>query len=373
MALDFIRALAAAAVVAGHLRALFFVPLSHLTAPSIAVKLAYAATGLGHQAVLVFFVLSGYLVGGSVLRATRDGRWSWTDYLSRRIARLYIVLLPALVLTAGWDHLGIHYLPSSGLYHFTPEYAYILPFSAADRLGMSTFAGNAMFLQMILVPTFGSNGALWSLTNEWWYYLIFPLLAVRTNSAARRIAGGVVATGMLWFVGAEIAAYFVIWLVGVALAVVPRVRIAGRRDRLVITLGALLLLAGAAGSAEVHRFGRVLDDLGVGVTCAAFLYTVLVWPPTRRPSARVALLWAELAGCSYTLYLVHMPALVFLEALARHLTPDRWAPSPRNALLALAIGAGIVAYAWWVSRFTERNTDAFRRRVVSPLLRRALG
>ena len=355
---------------AGHLRSLFFVPLARLSAPSAAVKLAYAVTGLGHHAVLVFFVLSGYLVGGSVLRAARAGRWSWEDYLTRRAARLYVVLVPALLLTTGLDHLGIRYLAGSGLYHLSPEYSYILPFSAADQLGASTFVGNALFLQMIWVPTFGSNGALWSLTNEWWYYLIFPLLAVRTDARTKRVVAAVAAACLLWFVGAEIAAYFVIWLLGVLLAVLPRARITGRRTRIVVTIATLALFSVAAGTAEVHRFGRVIDDFCVGATFTAFVYTVLAWEPPERPSARVALVWAELAGFSYTLYLVHMPALVLLEALTRRFVPERWRPSLATTGLAFAVGAGVLAYAWSISLLTERRTDVFRRRVVSPLLRR---
>jgi peptidoglycan/LPS O-acetylase OafA/YrhL len=35
---------------------------------------------------------------------------------------------------------------------------------------------NAFFLQTIAGPTFGSNGPLWSLAYEWWYYVLFPLV-----------------------------------------------------------------------------------------------------------------------------------------------------------------------------------------------------
>jgi peptidoglycan/LPS O-acetylase OafA/YrhL len=33
------------------------------------------------SAVMVFFALSGYLVGGSALRAMGKNRWSWGNYL----------------------------------------------------------------------------------------------------------------------------------------------------------------------------------------------------------------------------------------------------------------------------------------------------
>jgi hypothetical protein len=34
------------------------------------------------------------------------------------------------------------------------------------------FLGNFAFLQTICVPIFGTNGPMWSLANEFWYYII---------------------------------------------------------------------------------------------------------------------------------------------------------------------------------------------------------
>ena len=53
----------------------------------------------GYQAVMVFFVLSGYFISSTVLRSINENRWSWSDYLIKRVTRLWIVLIPALVLT----------------------------------------------------------------------------------------------------------------------------------------------------------------------------------------------------------------------------------------------------------------------------------
>ena len=66
--LDVVRGLSAIAVCAGHLRSVMFVDYSNLQTPSLLQKVFYGLTGLGHQAVMVFFVLSGFFVGGSILR-----------------------------------------------------------------------------------------------------------------------------------------------------------------------------------------------------------------------------------------------------------------------------------------------------------------
>lgn len=49
----------------------------------------------GHEAVMVFFVLSGFFIGTSVLESFRERRWSWRAYLINRLTRLQLVLVPA--------------------------------------------------------------------------------------------------------------------------------------------------------------------------------------------------------------------------------------------------------------------------------------
>jgi len=96
--LDALRGIAAVGVCLSHLRDFFFQDYPQVPHHSVLLALTYVATGLGHQWVIVFFVLSGYLVGGSVLRSMSLDRWSWRDYLLRRGTRLYAVLVPALAL-----------------------------------------------------------------------------------------------------------------------------------------------------------------------------------------------------------------------------------------------------------------------------------
>lgn len=68
----------------------------------------YLIARAGHSAVVIFFVLSGYLISGSVFRMFAAGRWSWKRYSLHRLLRLWIVLIPGLMLTALCDQTGIH-------------------------------------------------------------------------------------------------------------------------------------------------------------------------------------------------------------------------------------------------------------------------
>lgn len=59
----------------------------------------WALSAHGASAVVAFFVLSGYLVGRTALVRARIGKLNGIDYLSARASRLYVVLIPALVLS----------------------------------------------------------------------------------------------------------------------------------------------------------------------------------------------------------------------------------------------------------------------------------
>lgn len=59
--LDFLRWVSAFLVLTGHVRAMFFPPYEKLLSADILTKVFYLITGFGHQAVMVFFVLSGFL------------------------------------------------------------------------------------------------------------------------------------------------------------------------------------------------------------------------------------------------------------------------------------------------------------------------
>ncbi|WP_456450343.1 hypothetical protein [Hydrogenimonas sp.] len=73
--LHFSKWLAALVVVLSHVRAVSFPSFDNLGESGIFWKLFYFITSLGHEAVIVFFVLSGYLIGGEILRGLNSGNF----------------------------------------------------------------------------------------------------------------------------------------------------------------------------------------------------------------------------------------------------------------------------------------------------------
>ncbi len=354
--LDLFRWLAALAVCTSHLRAAVFMDYSPQF--SWLVRPFYFVTGFGYEAVLVFFVLSGYLVGGEVLRGLRRGDFDGRVYACRRLGRLYAVYVAALLLGALWDHVGLHFLNDRLLYTAAAPTTPMFFFSVAAQLNWPTFAGNLVFCQTLLVPPFGSNHPLWSLANEAWYYLLFPLVAglLWGRGAGRmKLAGLLVLVAVLWFVRGDLLNYFLLWLVGAGLHFLPRA----------VLRGAWIAPLALAASLALARF-HVLDvkhtfpgDLLIAVTFALWL-NYLEHRPVNPPGPPA--LHRRLAGFSYTLYLVHWPLLLLLTALC-----DQWfnfgcrmAPDAVALVFAAGLLVIVYGYAWGVAQLTERHTARWR-------------
>jgi peptidoglycan/LPS O-acetylase OafA/YrhL len=359
--LDLIRVAAAWAVMWGHLRTLFFVDFQHLHHQNSLLKLIYLLTGFGHQAVTVFFVLSGFLISSTVIKSHLAHTWSCREYAINRSTRLYVVLIPGLLFGLFWDLAGNSFFASSGIY--THPISDLGPAIAADNLTAGNFFGNLFFLQTILCPTFGSNGPLWSLANEFWYYALFPMglsAGIAWAKKSVRIAIPLTASAVLLavFLGSEKLIGFLIWMSGCALVLAySRFRLRAKGGLIFYMLASFLILSGCLLAARRSSGLLVGSDLAVGIAFALFLFGVLQLESGAGP-ARYSEISHLFAGYSYSLYVLHFPLLLFLRAWI--VPRDRWQPNGAHIIWAILIGAGVLGFAWLVSLFTESKTHVAR-------------
>jgi peptidoglycan/LPS O-acetylase OafA/YrhL len=352
--LDTIRGLAALAVCTSHLRAFFLVDFAK-SGGGLAAKLFYTVTGAGHQAVMIFFVLSGFLVGGSVVRSYQRGSWTWSGYLLRRLSRLWVVIVPALILTLFWDLLGAHFDPAG---YAGRDHAQLLsgPANGYDISPLG-FVGNVLFLQTVTVSPFGSNGPLWSLANEFWYYLLFPLglqalLGPRLWTSRALATAAIV--GICFLLPVAMLEYGVIWLFGVgAFLALDNPKISRVAASWPLGLGggvslAATLLASRAGLWEGN-------DFLIGLSLAA----MIPWLARAKVSSdwyrRIGFILSEF---SYTLYLVHFPLLAWIYFV--FLAPRQLAFNATSLAILAGLLALVTLYAWAIWWLFERNTDRVR-------------
>jgi peptidoglycan/LPS O-acetylase OafA/YrhL len=349
--LDMLRGLCALGVVVSHVRALLIVPYAEAEGRGLGDLLLFTLGGLGHECVIIFFVLSGYFVGGSAFAAMRDGRFSWGDYGAARLARLWTVLVPALILTALLDAAGAALGPPGA---YDGALAAIIPSGPtqaepADH-SLSTFFGNLIFLQTVATPVFGSNRALWSLSNEACYYLAFPLVAFGLMRRAGKARFAFAGAGLVVLASApmEMALLGVPWLAGAFAAARPAAR---------APLRALLATAATMAAIGFAHASRTLSsDILLGCVVAFWLRDLARLAPLGGLYARMS---TGLSTISYTLYAVHYPLMLALWFAL--LAPAQRQPGALAlAQMAMFIVAALV-YATAVWFVFERRTDAARR------------
>ena len=360
--LDLVRGLAALLVMTEHWRNIFFVDYFQIAQHRTLFALPYLLTSTGHQAVVIFFVLSGYLISGSIFRSLKRNNWNWGLYLTPRLLRLWIVLIPGLLLCALWDTIGIqsHMAPllySGGIGN------HMMPDVTAVR-SVKIFFENLGFLQMILAPTYGSDGVLWSLSSEFWYYILFPLglfVVLPKVPVRARLICGVLFGVTAWFVGTFVLTGFPIWLLGTVLALLPVPKLSNWFRIVVSCLFVVVYFVSAKiGAIHVvvdHLSPTALDYL-LGLATLLFLWVLL---SASNPSENTAGEKGarELSRFSYTLYVCHTPLLVLLAAAL--VGDHRWTPSPVHILIASGVLVLLIAYSYGLAYVTEFRTDQVRR------------
>jgi peptidoglycan/LPS O-acetylase OafA/YrhL len=122
----------------------------------------------GFTGVDIFFVISGYLISGIIIRETENKHFSFASFYAHRIKRILPALI--LVLMASWLFGAISLLPS--------EYSQLGKHIKSAALFTSNFtlAKEAGYFDTLsdLKPLLH----LWSLAVEEQYYLIWPVLLI---------------------------------------------------------------------------------------------------------------------------------------------------------------------------------------------------
>ena len=305
--LDWIRGAAALAVAALHAREIGWIGLREFAANQagrdfVDLCLAYLFAPLvwGSVGVAVFFVLSGYVIHASAaehLVHDRDWRLDAREFYVRRFARVYAVLIVALLVTIVLD---------SASRYFAPGHPNLRPMTPAS------LAGNLLALQGSVFQVFGSNGPLWTLAIEIHFYAMYPLLLIarrRLGAGTLLLASGVLSIGSFAVLnrsGIELfTSYYVCWILGFYAA---ELRARGARPVSRLALPTLAAAAAAVGCTVFfysHYFALLAWSL------AFFLYLLMVFE-RRPPRGLVVRAATVVGGFSYTLYAVHEPVVVFL-------------------------------------------------------------
>ncbi len=368
--LDLSRWLCALIVFLGHLRGPLFsgfesVPPADRGVP---VTLCYLITGWFGEAVIIFFVLSGYLVGGLACAKSAVGRFQPNDYAIDRATRIFLPFIPALILTALCDALGMTFFGDIGFYNHThPQIlAKVNSDPFVNHFTLNVFFKNVLMLQTIASPPFGSNMPLWSISLEFWFYVTFGLFMT-----------GVVEKGKsrswIWMLGAVALAALLgrnflinmgLWMIGLGAAFVGRTKMERPLVACLAFFACLLsfrFIKGTFGLGEMVMLRNYL--------VAIFFAWLLVSMRAARwtPLEAMRSLNASFSSFSYSLYLIHFPLMLLLLGALQHTgyfprIAQGYEPTNSRGLLAYALVATtVIACAFGFSRATEAQTPRLRK------------
>jgi peptidoglycan/LPS O-acetylase OafA/YrhL len=309
--IDAARGLAASIVVVHHLDLFYPKAFDYLLGRgTIWHSILQFISGLNAEAVMLFFIISGFCIRATSRRYD-FGRWSdLVNYGRHRVARI----LPLYLITLGFTYLAGLAIgrTSDASYSFT------------------TLVGNMMFLQtpasvrgVWFVP-FGGNGPLWSISFEVFYYVLFPVVILLETHVSKRLYTLSPSVPVLLSFGFSFIALslygvvpnpiflfltlFCVWRIGVCAEDLYRqygsyTEAVATLIGLALSMCTVMLVTGSA-TARVILSGTIIG---------------IVWVIIQRRLARLAevapLRWtfrilAALGVVSYGLYLIHYPIIM---------------------------------------------------------------
>ncbi|MCW2528693.1 MAG: putative acyltransferase, partial [Pseudonocardiales bacterium] len=283
----------------------------------------------GYVGVDVFFVISGYLITGLLLREfDADGRIALVDFYARRARRILPIAGVVIIATVGASSIFLSSIRLNSV--------------AKDGLWTSVFGANfhfaasgADYLNATAPPSPLQH--YWSLAVEEQFYVVWPLLLwlalsvasrrsgrVTRNGRAAMIAGAAVAASIIWSIlqtssdanaayfspftrGWELGAGALVAICAVGLARIPRPAAAALGW---IGLGLIVYSAFVFDSRTPFPGSAALVPV-LGAVCVLVGGLTLV---TGGPEAVLATRPMQQIGrYSFSLYLLHWPILVIAE------------------------------------------------------------
>lgn len=318
------------------------------------------ASDYGHSSVIVFFVLSGFVI--AFITDTKEN--TLPTYAASRVSRVYSVAVPALVITLLLDVIGRSLAPE----------IYDYPFDHfAVRLASGFLMANEVWFLSI---TSFSNVPYWSICYEWWYYVAFAMVMFGPKRIG--LAAAIVTMAM---VGPKLLLLAPVWWLGVVLYRWRRLLDLTQAVSWCLVVGSLL------GIVAFHRYGvsevfgawfkgQIGDDWYRSLTfskwfLADYLLAILVFAnfvgmrnvlATRGRALLVIQVPVRFfANYTFTLYLLHQPVFLFWAAVVRGDPQTMWYWTSVTILTVVTVGV--------VGHFTEQRRHLLRSWLL-PVFRR---
>jgi peptidoglycan/LPS O-acetylase OafA/YrhL len=324
-----VRGIAALVVLLSHVVQIHFLRFVGLDTP-----LHRVSSVASEYAVIVFFILSGYLITHSLeANIRRNGRLHLREYLAARAARLYPPFLLAIAISVAiYIAMSVFTLPGRGSPLSLPGDLY----AARDivHLGLSEVMTALLMLRGLLEI----NGPLWSLYIEAKLYVLAACALALLTGHRRTFLLVMVMLIVVWYGirhNPGFGIYSAIWIAGGLGYYLWNDQ--GRevsRSRPLLCGGSILVIVGIevwSSHAKALPIWLPMWQALSSLLIAGLLFrSGVLWPRAQR-----------LADCSYSLYVTHFPILLLMQSLLVLSGSDSWGHALLVASVSIVLAGGV--------------------------------
>lgn len=303
--LDTFRFLSAFLVMLTHLRFYCFTNYGGLNTESktIFTKVLFFLTNLGNDAIIVFFVISGFLVGGKTIEKIANHEdISAKSFAIKRIVRIVLPLFAVLVINTIFNI--IQGIPNDWY----------------------RIIGNLLCLQGAFVNPEPGVGVLWTMSYiVWFYVLIFGIILLSKKDIKHIVAGLITIIAVFWifsrmgqsvfnvfYIAMGILAYFLtkkkinkkIWIISILIAIISTLLHSVSKGSLSSSL--------SVESYLIQSIQMVSYAVVIGLS------TQLI---PQKKALKTERFFSKISKISYSLYLIHLPIILMMVHLGMQRLP----------------------------------------------------
>lgn len=346
--LDLLRFLAAFFVVLNHSRNDFFMMYGDLPIEQqgLLSSVFYFLGRLGHESVIVFFVLSGFLVGGMGLKRLDNNTFRYRSYAIDRCVRIMLPLIGSILF---WG---------------------IVCIVTGEQFDWFLAAGNLFSLQGVFCGCLVSP--FWSLSFEVWFYiLLFAIALIKADEDHAikykyiRIIGALLFVGCCFVFSRLNAVYLFLWFMG-AVAYLIRPQKPNKALLFVSVFGILMFSALYEVSSATMSFSSpiVIKDTSfleimLSFFFCVFIQQIILLKPKNKIGVVLDRLGHNLSKFSYTLYLAHRIVFILFFTFVFEKQTGDMSASSMLTYLAFLLAVLLICYLHYC--LFERQTDVVKK------------
>ena len=211
----------------------------------------------------------------------------------------------------------------------------------------------------------------WSLSYEWWFYIIFGCVSMglTSKSSTIKIVGFVLAgcSGLVFMMGSMAIYYLMIWFLG-ALAYIVRPKQSNRYVFWLSVIGIIISVGLYQLSKDtrsinipIHIAKPEIIEVILTIFMCLFIQQVVLYEPHNKVGKKMESVLGYMGNFSYSLYLSHRIVMmwIFYYVLNKHDSDMSW----NGFLCWIFVVIVCLMICWLLSLISEKHTPYIKKKL----------